>query len=136
MTLINDEVKLLIQSLKSEVTAFTAQIHRSGEHGDEVTCGGRIIRFVDSQSWVDDENRIVYATIDDALGEILIVVPYVLWQSKEFKKGDIIIAKGILFSLLKECEFVSKAETPITIRRNDEPLRVLVREVKKIQLDK
>ena len=136
MPLINDEAKILIQSLKPQVTAFTAQIHNEGAHGDEVTCGGKIIRFVDSLSWVDDDNRIVYATIDDAVGEILIVVPYALWQTEKFKIGDVIIAEGVLFSLLKECEFVSKAETPIIIRRKDEPLRVLVKELRKIQLNK
>ena len=133
MTSINDEVKNLIRSLKPKVTAFTVQIHNNGEHGEEVTCGGKVIRFIDSQSWVDEDNRIVYATIDDALGEILIVVPHVLWQTNQIQTGDVVVVKGVLFSLLKECEFISKAKTPITITRKDEPLRVLVREIEKIK---
>lgn len=132
MYLNKDETKRLIDLLKPRVSGFSHTFHQEGEHGQEVVCGGLVKSIVKAGDWTA-QNDIVYVTLDDALGEILIAVPSPLWT--DIKKEDVVLVEGVLFALKKECEFVSKAGTEIQITRKDEPLRVLTKSIKKITVD-
>jgi hypothetical protein len=99
-----------------------------------VVCGGRIKHVVNMSDWSDlDGSDIVYVTIDDAVGDLLILVPGLLWRESEAKHGEIVIASGLLFALNKECKFVSKAGGDIIVNRGNEPFRVLVKTIHKLQ---
>lgn len=129
MYLKEDEAKKVIELLKHIVSGFSHTIHQEGVHGDGIICGGIVKTVVRSSDWTDQDD-IVYVTLDDALGSILIVVPTQLWKGIEV--NDIVAAEGVLFSLKKECNFVSKAGGEITVVQPNEPLRVLVKKITKL----
>ena len=129
MYLKEDETKRIIELLKPIVSGFSHTIHQEGVHGDGVICGGAVKSVVRSSDWTDQDD-LVYVTLDDALGSILIVVPTQLWKGIEV--NDIVVAEGVLFSLKKECTFVNKAGGEITITRPNDPLRVLVKKISKL----
>ena len=124
-----DEMKELIKKLKPYVT-FTHAILNNGKEGEQVTCGGVIKQIVDMSVYGDTSKEpIVYVTLDDGLGSILTVVPRSIWTSSTFVLGDTVLATGILYSLKKENTFMSEANNIIKVKREDEPLRVLVMDI-------
>ncbi|MES9681630.1 DNA-binding protein [Gottfriedia acidiceleris] len=124
----------LVKKLKPHVSGFSQEFHYSGIYGNKVDCGGAVIRVVDMRIWSDEEEaKIVYVTIDDGIGELLILVPAELWDSLSAKKDDIVIANGVLFTFEKICKFKSKAGGDIIINRGKEPFRVLVESIKKLE---
>ncbi|MEK1828788.1 DNA-binding protein [Priestia megaterium] len=133
-----EELKKLITTIKPRISAFSYTIHKEGRQREEVTCGGKIKYIVDTGLLTDNPSeRVIYVTIDDGLGELLIVIPSIFWDNIHATIGDVVIAEGILFSPPKECEFESKAGDNIKIKviREDEPFRVLVKSIEKINMD-
>ncbi|MEX3713485.1 DNA-binding protein [Cytobacillus horneckiae] len=133
MQQINDSSKRLIQQLQPKVSGFSHSFQLTGKNNDEVVCGGKIKQINDMNLLSDEENAdIIYVTIDDVIGELLILIPGELWRNLNVKKDDLILAEGILHSLRKECTFQSKAGVDIVIARRDEPMRVLVKKVERL----
>ncbi|MFE4029223.1 DNA-binding protein [Priestia sp. YIM B13551] len=127
------QIKQFIETLKPHVTGFSQSFQMHGKQRDEVTCGGRVKYVVDTGKMHDNLNdRIVYVTLDDEVGEILIVIPSIFWDNLHAKIGDIVIARGVLYSPEKECTFESKAGGIIKIIRENDPFRVLVKSIYKL----
>lgn len=134
--LTKEEAELLMKTLAPHITGFSLTFQKEGKPEDDVVCGGKVHRIVDMSQWGDpNNNRLVYATLDDGTGELLIVVPGNIWSSveEEIAIGDIVIASGQLFSLQKECNFVTVAETTIKVKQPDDPLRILVKKIRKLK---
>lgn len=126
-----NEVSNLIKMLKPHVQNFSAGFQMNGKHGDVVVCGGKITHAIDMSNFTNNEKeQLVYVQLDDGVGEFLILVTKSLWEQGGWKKGDIILAKGLLFMLKKELIFQSEAGTKIKQERRDEPLRLLTETIK------
>lgn len=133
MHLTDDESSKFIRKIKPHISGFSRQIHLSGKHLDKVVSGGRVTSILDMSNWSDSEGSdVVYVRIDDVVGDILILVPGVLWREISASIGDIVIANGVLFELSMECTFKSKAGTDIVVKRGTEPFRVLVHSIHKL----
>lgn len=134
MQLTNEEAIKLVKKLQPHISGFSRSFQIDGIQGKEVVCGGKVSRVVDMSKWSDhDEADIVYVTIDDGIGELLILVPRILWKEAAAGKGEIIIANGQLFALSRDCMFKSKAGTDILVSHGNEPFRVLVKSIHKLQ---
>ncbi|MDA1918131.1 DNA-binding protein [Bacillus cereus group sp. BcHK140] len=130
MQLTNEEAAKLMKQIQPHISGFSYILHKDGEDGQEVVCGGKIKLVFDMYKYNDQtEGDLSYVTIEDGLGELLILVPGVLWRKLGAKKGDVVIASGKLFALKRECKFKSKAGTDIIVPHGYEPFRVLVREI-------
>lgn len=133
MELTKEEAQALIKTLKPHITGFSLTFQLQGKPGQEVVCGGKVNRIVDMSEWGDEgANRLVYVTLDDAVGEMLIVVPGILWSNVQAKIDDVVVATGVLFALSKECEFLTVAETKIKVKQPNDPLRLLVKKIRKL----
>jgi hypothetical protein len=127
------EIKNIIDTIKPHITAFSYTIQKSSKQKDEVTCGGKVKYIVDTGMLIDDQRqRIIFVTIDDTLGELLVVVPPVFWDQLDIVVGDIIITTGVVFRPEKVCDFVSEANTTITVKQDDDPFRILVKSIRKV----
>jgi len=127
------EIKEIIDKIKPHITAFSYTIQKNSKQKDEVTCGGKVKYIVDMGMLTDDHRqRLIYVTIDDTLGDLLVVVPAVFWDQVNITVGDIIVATGIVFRPEKVCDFVSEAGTTITVPQEDDPFRILVKSIRKI----
>lgn len=126
---------MLINTILPHITHVSHQIHTTCAHGDTVRSGGEIIRILDTSQFEDEgeSGNIVFLTLDDSLGEILALVPKPFFDELDIQLKDIVVVEGMLYQLKKETDFVSKANSTIIKSRNDEPLRILVKEIKKIQ---
>lgn len=134
MELTKEEAQALIKTLKPHITGFSLTFQLEGKPGDEVVCGGKVRQVVDMSEWGDpDKNRLVYVTLDDAVGELLIVVPGILWSDVQAEIDDVVIAAGVLFKLPKDCEFLTVAKTKTIVKQPDEPLRLLVKKIRKLK---
>ncbi len=133
MQLTKEEAAKLMKQIQPHISGFSYILQKEGEDGQEVVCGGKIKLVFDMYKFNDQaEGDLAYVTIEDGLGELLILVPGVLWRELHAKKGDVIIASGKLFALKRECKFKSKAGTDIIVPHGYEPFRVLVREINKL----
>lgn len=130
MQLTNEEAAKLMKQIQPHISGFSYILQKDGEDGQEVICGGKIKLVFDMYKYNDQtEGDLSYVTLEDGLGELLILVPGVLWRNLGAKKGDVVIASGKLFALKRECRFLSKAGTDIIVPHGYEPFRVLVREI-------
>lgn len=127
--LTKEEALQLVRTLQPHVSGFSQSFQMNGKSKDIVSCGGKVKYVVDPSNWSDVPEDIIFVTLDDGVGELLIVVPTELWTEADTKVGDTLIAKGVLFKPLKEGTFLSKAGTDIKVTRTDEPFRVLVMSV-------
>lgn len=125
------EASELIQLLKPHVDGFSQGFQLNNQREDEITCGGKVVSIVDT-SLLDDKSQIVYVRLDDAVGEMLIMVPTETWRANSPKVGDVIIASGQLHKMTRQCVFKSKADTYITRTDDSEPLRLLTKSIKVI----
>ncbi|UOE58232.1 DNA-binding protein (plasmid) [Cytobacillus oceanisediminis] len=123
-----------MNALQPHITGFSVTFQLEGKPGQEIICGGKVTKIVDMSQWGDENEQgwLIYVTLDDGAGEMLIVVPGLLWEEVDAEVGDVVIASGILFSLPKTCQFKSKADTDILVVRADDPLRLLVRTIRKL----
>ncbi|WP_438878866.1 OB-fold nucleic acid binding domain-containing protein [Bacillus cereus group sp. Bce040] len=122
-----------MKRLQPHIDEFSYGLQSSGIQDKEVVCGGQIMSSVNMADLSDkDGSNIVYVTLNDGLGELLIVVPLIFWRELNAKKGDVVIASGKLFALKRDCTFKSKAGTNIIVSHGHEPFRVLVREINKL----
>ncbi|MCU5076855.1 DNA-binding protein [Bacillus cereus] len=130
MQLTNEEAAKLMKQIQPHISGFSYILQKDGKDEQEVVCGGKIKLVFDMYKYNDHkEGDLSYVTIEDGLGELLILVPGVLWRNLGAKKGDVVIASGKLFALKRECKFKSKADTDIIVSHGYEPFRVLVREI-------
>lgn len=128
---LNKDPQTLIQMLKPLVTGFSLEIQLNNKHEDEITCGGRIISILDMSLISDDpSSQIVYVKLDDGIGETLVLVPVLEWRKYSPQLGDIILAEGQLYKVLKETVFKTKTGSTYTVTDNSEPLRLLTRSIK------
>lgn len=125
---------MLIRTILPHITHVSHQIHTAGVHGDTVRSGGEVVSILDTSQFEvkGKSGNIVFLTLDDSLGEILALVPKPFFDELDIRQKDIVIVEGSLYQLEKETDFVSKANSTITKKRNDEPLRVLVKSIKKL----
>lgn len=150
-----EEVAQLIQLLKPHVTDFSAQILKEGKNGEAVICGGKVMSIVDISQFsgfdvlypyeaksvlksnpdaANDPSRdIVYVTIDDGVGEILLVVPGPIWRRSQPGLQSVIVAKGMLYNLERNMDFLNTQGQKIQLNGEEEPLRVLVASVDTIE---
>lgn len=131
MQKIDQGAKKLLQQLLTEISGFSHSFQLNGKPNDEVTCGGRVMSINDMSLILEDESDLVYVIIDDVVGELLILVPGLLWRELNLEKGDVVIATGLLHKLEKQCNFKSKSGRDLIIKRDDEPFRVLIKSIKK-----
>ncbi|MDA1616403.1 DNA-binding protein [Bacillus cereus group sp. TH204-1LC] len=130
MQLTNEEAAKLMKQIQPHISGFSYILQKDGKDEQEVVCGGKIKLVFDMYKYNDQkEGDLSYVTLEDGLGELLILVPGVLWRNLGAKKGDVVIASGKLFALKRECKFKSKADTDIIVSHGYEPFRVLVREI-------
>lgn len=125
------EAAKLMKRLQSHISEFSYNLQSSGMQEKEIVCGGQIQSIVNMNNLSDTASaNIVYVTLNDGFGELLIVVPISLWQKLSAKKDDVVIASGKMFALKRDCKFKSRANTDIIVSHGFEPFRVLVREIK------
>lgn len=125
---------MLINILLPHITHVSHQIHAIGTHGETVRSGGEVIRILDTSQFEDDgeSGNLIFLTLDDSLGEILALVPKPFFDELDIQLKDVVVVEGILYQLKKETNFISKANSTITKKRNDEPLRILVKDIEKL----
>lgn len=125
---------MLINTILPHITHISHQIHTEGTHGDSVRSGGEVISILDMSQFSDNgqSGNVVYLTLDDSLGEILALVPKPFFDELKIQQKDIVIVEGVLYKLEKKTDFVSKANSTITKSRDDDPLRILVKNIKKL----
>lgn len=130
----------MVRFLQPHVSGFSLGFQFNNKHGDDVVLGGKVIRSLDLRAIVDKESDpegksdLVYMTLDDGVGEMLIVVPSLFLDEADVEIGDIVLAEGILCEVKKETVFKSKANSEIIKTRDDEPLRLLVKHISKLPL--
>jgi len=128
---------MLIRKLLPHIKDIISTIHSTGEVNDDVICGGKVTRIFDT-SFLEDKGvkgNIVYITIDDSIESITVLVHKQLFEEVRIKLGDVIVVEGKLNRLVKSVEFVSKAKTEIKYYNFEEPLRILGKNVKKLDVE-
>lgn len=125
---------MLINTILPHITHISHRIHTEGVHGETVRSGGEVVGVLDMSQFECDEKsgNVVYITLDDSLGEILTLVPKPFFDQLNIELKDIVVVEGMLYQLDKVTDFTSKANTTITKERNDDPLRILVKDIRKI----
>ncbi|WP_263117495.1 DNA-binding protein [Bacillus subtilis] len=131
MQLTKKEALQLVKTIHPHVSGFSRGFQLNGKLKQEVVCGGKVKHIVDMSLWSNGD--LVYVTIDDGVGELLVVVPKVLWDETDVTNNSLIVAEGILYAPSKDLVFKSRAGTDIKKVRKDEPFRVLVRSIKMIK---
>ena len=77
----------LMKRLQSHISEFSYNLKSSGMQEKEIVCGGQIQSIVNMNNLSDTAGaNIVYVTLNDGFGELLIVVPVTLWQKLSAKK--------------------------------------------------
>lgn len=142
----------LIKMLRPHVTGFSEFYLANGEHSQQVTIGGVVNSVLDTAmlDYSEDDHKLgyqlneetpaelyegndyIYLMVDDAVGEMSYIVPGVVWRQAHLNMGDVVLATGVLYQMKKVTNFISKAGTPILIDREDEPLRLLVKDIRKL----
>src|SRR5699024_9681451 len=125
----------MVRTLRPHVTGFSLGFQLCNDHGDEVVAGGKIVRTFNTKN-ISTENspNIVYVTIDDGVGELLLLVPEKFWDESGLELGYVAITEGILCEMKKTTIFRTKNNTQIKQSRDDEPLKLLVKEINNLSL--
>lgn len=135
----NDDAIRLVKYLEPFVTGFSEGILTEGQHGERVVCGGIVKSLTDIAEWTDvsyqpkekqptemAQRDLVYVMIDDAVGELLLLVPGDTWRRSKADVGKIIVAEGVLYSLKRHMRFKNEAGGIIEVDGPNETFRVLV----------
>jgi hypothetical protein len=96
----------MISYLKKHVTLFSEELNYRGSDGEEVICGGKIVRVIDETHLLgdlaDESKCFVYVSLDDYVGQLNVVIPKLLWNELHAKIDDLILCTGVIHSLEKE----------------------------------
>lgn len=124
------ETKEIISALQPQITAFSAQLLLSHKHGDEVKVGGKVISVFDPRLLGFSSDSFpslgvmdmgVYLTVDDGLGEIIIVLFESIYENLLIEaeegslEGKILLAEGQYAILDKSMDFMTAARRLVRI---------------------
>ena len=120
METLSDKSKELISILKPHVTAFSAQLPLNYKHEDEVVVGGEVVSVFNANCFnssnpVGIQNDFgVYLVLDDAIGQISIVIFQSEYQKllknvgKDSILGDIVLCEGQYGMMNKSTNFMTE----------------------------
>ncbi|EAO56656.1 hypothetical protein RBTH_08805 [Bacillus thuringiensis serovar israelensis ATCC 35646] len=103
-----------MKQIQPHISGFSYSLQANGEDGQDIVCGGRIKLVFDMYKYNDQtEGDLSYVTIEDGLGELLILVPGCFYGGifGAQEKGDTCLLQSgkICFALKKEkCKILNQ----------------------------